>query len=1503
MLEGRWTTITPSQYQHEREALEHVRSGLPDAEPYRAWSNFTFTANTGHVREVDLFVAAPAGLFLIEIKSLHGRLGASGANWVQTAGGRTRYFDNPLHLADSKAKQLKSLLQQAAGHRVRIPYIHAAVFLSVPSLEVELPDQHLTGVYGPENGRLPKILSDLLTAAPRDQRRRITPEISRPLGGWLHKVGIAKSRSHLQVGAWELEPRPFDAGPTWEDHLATHRDIDAEKRRIRIYLVERNADEDMRASMGRAARREVLALHGISHPGIVRVDTLEQHEMGPALIFRHDPRAMRLDHYIGEYGPRLDLLTRLNLIRQLVEAVSYAHGRHLHHRALSARSVLVTPGRAPRDAREQGWLNPQLQISDWQTATRGEGTDGSTPGMSSSSHVGQHMEASAQAYLAPELNTPSPDPVALDVFGLGTLSYLLLTGLPPSDRRADLLARLSKENGLRPSTVADSVTGFMDELVQAATAPVPVQRLTSVAEFLEMLEVVEDEATAPESVHPADEQPGDDLDPLEARQGDVIGGEWRVEKRLGTGSTSRALLVTNLRSEKLEVLKVALSDEKAARLDHEASVLRDLRDDSRVIKLVRPEPVRIGDRTCIVLEHAGEHTVARKIREQGALTPDELETYSDYLFGALDFLEGEGVTHRDIKPDNIAIRVRPNRTRQLVLFDFSLAGISVREIEAGTPYYLDPFLGTAKRTVYDAHAERYALAVTLHQMASGELPAWGDNATEPRYTEGPPTLAAEAFDPSVREGLVEFFLRALHREARQRFESLKDMRNAWFQVFRRSDAVPPVGSGHPGDLPAEEVTAEEARDAAALAATRATVLETAGLTSRAVSTAHRLGATTVGDLLSLPSKTLFTLPGLGAKTRQELQRRIRDWRTRLDESEPITTGERVAAREEAAALDGDDEVVLSRIGLDTVAALLVPERHKNGRNAGEVEAIRLLLGLPDSTGALPGLPPWPRQEAVATAVSVTRGRVAQMLTRQRDRWYTEPVIRSVRDEVLELLAQSGRVMAVAELAEAVLAARGSSRTDPALRRALALAAVRAAVEIDPVVKEPEEPRLLLRRHDDRHGDHSGDRRGDRQGERAGDRLMVALEVGADDSPDTPAATALLDYADALGEAADRLAAQEVLPISAAVLRELRAVPVPGQAPLLEDRRLVQLAAAASLRAAATSRLEIYPRDLDPVRALRLTQAGVIPLGGGDGHPTGLRPEQVRERVRARFPALAPLPGHPRLDTLLRDAGFDIRWRDGRYVPPQSPDSVSGTVIRRRSTRTGASRWTAATPELAEALRTEERLTSAGQGGFRALTVGLTGYERGRRELIGRFAALPVNVTGLFVAALHELIDPRPLPTWQTVLGADLAEPGSRGALKLAEYARDAWELVAPRLDALLPDTPFPDTPHPRSSDPDSGRRETGHTGPGHPGSGRAVGPLLLHDAAAAARYDGLGVIRRLAGRARAGGSPVWLLCPMTDPNRSPNLDGALTPAQLPNEWIKLPDAWVANQHRSGARAS
>ena len=246
------------------------------------------------------------------------------------------------------------------------------------------------------------------------------------------------------------------------------------------------------------------------------------------------------------------------------------------------------------------------------------------------------------------------------------------------------------------------------------------------------------------------------------------------------------------------MLKVALSDEKAARLAHEARVLRRL-SDSRVIRLARQEPIQIGGRTVIVLEHAGELT-------RGPQAP-----------------RGRPAHRRragDVQRTTCSARWTTSRVRA------STTGTSSRTTSRSgfgrtapgswccstSPW---PRVGRGHRgrapratwtrssarrarPVYDEHAERYALAVTLHEMASGELPVWGDGAPTPSYTDGPPVLAAEAFDPAIRDGLVGFFPRALHRDASERFASLKEMRDAWQQVFRQSDRDRPGRLGAPG---------------------------------------------------------------------------------------------------------------------------------------------------------------------------------------------------------------------------------------------------------------------------------------------------------------------------------------------------------------------------------------------------------------------------------------------------------------------------------------------------------------------------------------------------------------------------------------------------------------------------------------------------------------------------------------------------------------------------------
>jgi hypothetical protein len=402
--------------------------------------------------------------------------------------------------------------------------------------------------------------------------------------------------------------------------------------------------------------------------------------------------------------------------------------------------------------------------------------------------------------------------------------------------------------------------------------------------------------------------------------------------------------------------------------------------------------------------------------------------------------------------------------------------------------------------------------------------------------------------------------------------------------------------------------------------------------------------------------------------------------------------------------------------------------------------------------------------------------------------------------------------------------------------------------------------------------------------------LLALEVGPDDAPETPSAPGLLHYAQRLGRIADRLAGLDSLPTAATVLAELHAVPTPRAAVQWDDRRMVEIAAAASRHAAATPRLEIYPRKLPLVRALRLTQAGLVPLipGVAEAQQPGLTADDVHERVRARFPELLnergghALPTGGRLTKALQEAGFDLvlstreNTRTLRYLP-RNPDGASSYLssdARRQPTAIVSAHRYSDDPQLAAAGTAEDRLkASARRDGFRALTVP-TAWARdavrelGREEFGG--GAVAVSVAELFVRALHELVDARPKPTWETILRADVAEPGSKGALKFAEYARTAWGAVEPRVGELLT-------------------------------SGDGAAPVLLTDAGVFARYDAMPVLERLAERSRSGGRGLWLLCPQSDPTRPPRLGTVAVPYQAGlGEWIVLPDAWVRNAHRASA---
>lgn len=1379
---SRWHEITPSSFDHERAALEYVRELLPDRVPYQAWSNFTFMSDQGHIREVDLLVAAPTGLFLIEIKNYRDRLTNHGSLWVLSSG---RSFDNPLWLADQKAKELKSLLERAArkDRNGRVPFLRGCLFLAEPGMRCDLEEAQRNHLYVPKGSDAAKLLptiDELLLGAVRHAPP--SADFFRNLPRLLEQVGVHRTRRSVSVGPWQINPRPYDSAPTWQDHEATREDIPGQYRRIRIYLYERQADPQARESVRNAAQRELTAAQGIEHPGLLVPRDLLDHQMGPALVIEQQKDAVRLDHFMAAAGAKLDLPARLELIRQLAEAVKYAHDRRLVHRALSARAVIV-------ESDADGRYRPR--VGEWQAAARGLSSMSTVHRVAPTTHAGRHVEAAAAAYLAPEFTQDADGTVSIDVFGLGAIAYLVLTGKPPADSRAALGARLAEEGGLSPSAVAEGIPPDVDALIALATAPRITDRIPDVEAFLDGLdEALEESAPADAAM----------TDPLEAQPGTELPDGYVVEKVLGTGASARAFLVERdgLRS----VLKVGRTAQAESRLDDEAAALDGLHHDHVVV--IKRGVFALGSRHAIEIDYAGDQTLAGFLRTEGALLPDQLQRFGEQLLYAVGYLERQDLFHRDIKPDNLGIRRRPKKAPELVLFDFSLSRAPATDVVAGTRGYRDPFLGTDRRPSYDRAAELYAAAATLHEMASLEVPSWGEDGTDAQFVDEV-TLASDIFDSALREPLTAFFARALHRDAEQRFPTAAAMRKAWQQVFTTMDAEAPARTSY-----SESDDPQQRRSDAAAAATATTALSAAGLSLRAVAVAQRLGADTVGELVEIPTRMLWRARGLSRTTRLELVNQVSAWRRAL----PVTATEPQVEAAEGAT---------GPLGLDTLAARLLPVSRAKG--ADQRAIARSVLGLPDDDGTLPSVR-WPTLAEVAATHGLTGARIGQLTQKRRLEWSKDDAVMALRGDVAAALRDRGRVAAAGELVEQLLLARGCDREQDADRRqSSGYAVLRAVVEADAVA---ESPAFATRRHRD--------------------RVLVALQVGDDESFDTPNDAELLDMAAGLADEAVRLAGHDPLPTPGAVVRALEAVArrfdqLPG------EQRLVQLASAASGSVLANARLELYPADLDLVRALRLSQAGAgIPADG-------LSPEALARRVSARFPGIRPLPDGAELLALLRQADMPLHWQDDKLVPPGSDPSTSST----RYSGTSISS-TIAQPATSGGPGTGlQRL--ARHGGVRMVTFRGSRWAGTREHVRALLGTDIVDASAAFVEALRGVARDRRIADFELVLRADAPDADQRARTNLNRVAAEAWERLEQAwcgtnvlvLDALTPFSRYPG------------------------------GMPLLERLLASAR---------VAGR-NGGPSAVVLLCAAANERDAPAIGTEAIGLASNDEWLIAPASWKA----------
>lgn len=1325
-MDKRWQQITPSDFAWEREGLAYVKERLPDHEPYRAWANFEFIASDGSSNEVDLLALTPKGCFLVEIKSWPGEIAGDAGTWIWTHDGRRRIADNPRLLAERKAKKLKSLLlSQRAAKRAKepVPYLESLVFLSAPGVKNQLSGPARINVHTREH--IIAALMDLADGAPG----RINRPLAKMLSQAMEEAGIKESARARKVGLYRLS-RLLDEGDHFQDWLGEHLELFGVQRRIRIYLTQGKPQEEARR-LHRAAALELRALEGIEHPGILRALDYQQHDQGPALVYDYDPAAERLDHYLLRKGDRQPLAMdlALPLVRDIAEAVRYAHARRLYHRALSPQSIYV---------REDERGVPRIKIGNWSTAERLAETESAR--LSALSHLSQVVQQEAGPFVALEAHSdPQADGAYLDVFSLGAIAYLLFTGKSPAESDLELQDKLRQNKGLLITDALNGASQGLQDLIRYATHPDVSARIDSVESFLEYLALAEDELTRP------DNQRRDN--PVEARPGDWLEGGYRVHKRLGRGASAVTFLVE--KDHKTLVLKLATDPAQNRRIEDEGEILQQLRHQAIV---GCHGSVRLGGHQGILIDHATEGTLARRLRAEGPVQLELLERFGDDLLTALCHLEEKGVAHRDIKPENIGL-LKQGSQLHLVLFDFSLSRLPAENFAAGTAAYLDPFIRDPGRRRWDDYAERFACGLTLYEMTTGNLPGWTDGEGLPVLLAGELEIDAGKFDPTMREPMVAFFRQALARDIKGRFDNAADMRRAWQRLFL--PATPPVRPDTQPDARQEDAEAAAPQSPPERMGLDQVRLDTQvgllDLTPQALDTLGRRGINRVDELLRLPLNQLVRMTGVGTNTRRELSALVRVLRERFPQ--PPEPEPAAGAR-------------LGRTGGDSIDLLfrqVFPARTPDPLRKRFLEEF---LGRLDQPQAPLGSDNffWPSLAALGGELGLTREAAQELLDRLVAQWSKLPALTALRHDLVDLLANHGGVMTATELAEALLLRRGSTQESP-WRERWAQAVLRAGVESELALQNP---RWIPRR--------------------SGKRVLIADNR-------TGRGEDWADYADALGRIADECAEQDPLLPPLRALEKLRAIAPPEGLGELGNHRLLRLAAAASQGAALSSRAELYPRRMPARRALQLGQGAL--LGARD-----LRVREVQGRIQGRYPEAEPLPGRPELDAWIQALDIGFAWdpdfqrngdRGAYRLPMRGTSTLVGASSDLSTPSVAGAGEDLAPPGDEQAFR---RLvaTAIAERRFLALTVKPRRMAAAATRLAADFGLVPLSFDALLLRHMRQVCAAMSQPPqWELVLRADAAGANSRDWQNLQRLVGRALpgmtgEVLASQAPVLLTDT-------------------------------------------------------------------------------------------------------------------
>ncbi|HEV8266019.1 MAG TPA: serine/threonine-protein kinase [Gemmatimonadales bacterium] len=256
----------------------------------------------------------------------------------------------------------------------------------------------------------------------------------------------------------------------------------------------------------------------------------------------------------------------------------------------------------------------------------------------------------------------------------------------------------------------------------------------------------------------------------------ALAGRYSLDRELGRGGMGIVYLARDLRLERVIAVKLLPPDRA-----RDAARGRFLREARTAAQLSHPHIIpihaveEIGEFVFFVMAYVEGSTLGAQVRRDGPLKPHDAARVLREVAWALAYAHGQGVIHRDVKPDNILLERGSGRA---LVADFGIArliqapGMSGEGELVGTPEYMSPEQATGEGG--DGRSDLYSLGVVGYYALSGRLPFTSPTVgglIAQHAGKTPPPLAV----PGAPRALIAAIERCLAKVPADRFHNGEEL--------------------------------------------------------------------------------------------------------------------------------------------------------------------------------------------------------------------------------------------------------------------------------------------------------------------------------------------------------------------------------------------------------------------------------------------------------------------------------------------------------------------------------------------------------------------------------------------------------------------------------------------------------------------------------------------------------------------------------------------------------